>query len=161
MSILGLYNDISILMEEIKENKPDIVFNMVEVCNDQSHLDKNIAALLEILDIPYTGASTGSLFVCNNKALCKKILVFHRIKVPRFYTFLRKRRVYMPAKLKLPTIIKPLSEEASRGISPVSYTHLAAMFLSRCDWSLKTSTMLKTISGLFSLISSIRMEMSL
>lgn len=131
VSILGLYNDISILLEEIKENRPDIVFNMVEVFNDQSHLDKNIAALLEILDIPYTGASTGSLFVCNNKALCKKILVFHRIKVPRFYTFLRKRRVYLPTKLKLPAIIKPLCEEASRGISQASIADSKEAFFER------------------------------
>lgn len=120
VAVLGLYNDVSILIDEIKENRPDIVFNMVEVFNDQSHLEKNVAALLEMLDIPYTGASTGSLFVCNNKALCKKILVFHRIKVPRFYTFIRKRKIFLPAKLKLPAIVKPLCEEASRGISQAS-----------------------------------------
>ncbi|MBL8013408.1 MAG: ATP-grasp domain-containing protein [Candidatus Omnitrophica bacterium] len=119
-TVLGLYNDVSILIDEIKENRPDIVFNMVEVFNDQSHLEKNVAALLEILDIPYTGASTGSLFICNNKALCKTILVFHRIKVPRFYTFIRKRKIFMPTKLKLPAIVKPLCEEASRGISQAS-----------------------------------------
>jgi D-alanine-D-alanine ligase len=131
VSLLGLYNDIGILLEEIKENKPDIVFNMVEVFNDKSHLEKNVAALLEMLDIPFTGSSTGSLFVCNNKALCKKILVFHRIKVPRFYDFYRKRRVSMPKKLKLPVIIKPLCEEASRGISQASIADTPEAFLER------------------------------
>ncbi len=131
VSILGLYNDISILLEELKENRPDIVFNMVEVFNEQAHLEKNVAALLEMLDVPYTGSSSGHLFMCNNKALCKKILVFHKIKVPRFYTFYRKRRVTLPAKLKLPAIIKPLCEEASRGISQASIADSQEAFFER------------------------------
>ena len=40
--MLGLYNDINILLEEVKENRPDIIFNMCEVFNQQSHLDKNV-----------------------------------------------------------------------------------------------------------------------
>lgn len=118
--LLGLYNDIGILFEEIKEHKPDVVFNLVEVFNQKTHLDKNVAGVLEMLGIPYTGASPASLFVCGNKALTKEILSFHRIKTPRFYTFYRGRRVWLAKRLRLPLIVKPLAEEASRGISQAS-----------------------------------------
>ena len=129
--LLGIYNDAVVLWEEIKEFPPDVIFNMVEVFNGKSHLEKNMVAILEMLDIPYTGSSTGSLFVCNNKALCKKILVFHKIKVPRFYTFYRKKRIHLPVKLKLPVVIKPLCEEASRGISQASIVDNKEAFVER------------------------------
>jgi D-alanine-D-alanine ligase len=118
--VLGLYNDISILLEEIKENRPDIVFNLTEVFDQKSYLDKNVVWVLEMLKVPYTGATPASLLICNNKALSKKILSFHRIKVPHFYTFYRHRRIKLVKRIKLPLIVKPLCEEASRGISLAS-----------------------------------------
>ncbi len=120
VTFLGLYNDINILLEEVKENRPDIIFNGAEVFNQKSYLDKNVAAVLEMLGIPYTGASPASLLICGNKALSKKILSFHRIKTPHFYTFYKKHKVWLPKRLKLPLIVKPLREEASRGISQAS-----------------------------------------
>lgn len=120
VSLLGVCNDIGIILEEIKENKPDIIFNMVEVFNNVSCLDKNVVALFEMLGIPYTGASSESLFVCGDKGLTKKILSFHRIKVPNFYVFYRGHKVWHPKKMELPIIVKPLLEEASRGISESS-----------------------------------------
>lgn len=120
VSLLGLYNDIGLLLEEVKENKPDVIFNLADVFNQKSRFDRNVAGVLEMLDIPYTGASPATLFTCGDKALSKKILRFHRIKVPRFYTFNRNFRVWLPKMLKLPLIVKPLCEEASRGISQAS-----------------------------------------
>jgi D-alanine-D-alanine ligase len=120
VTLLGLHKDISILLEEVKESKPDVIFNLVEVFNQRSHLDKNVAGVFEILGIPYTGSSAESLLICGDKALSKKILRFHRIKVPRFYTFYRKHKIWLPKRLTLPLIVKPLTEEASRGISQAS-----------------------------------------
>jgi D-alanine-D-alanine ligase len=117
---LGIFDDISPLLEEIKEFQPDVVFNLVEVYNNKTHLEKNIAALLELLDVPYTGASADALLICNNKALAKKILRFHRLRVARFHTFYRGQKVWRPKTVKLPAVIKPLCEEASRGISQAS-----------------------------------------
>ena len=120
VKILGLYNDIRLLLEEIQEYKPDMVFNLVEVFNQKSYLDKNVAAVLEMTGVPYTGSSPMSLLICGDKGLSKKILSFHRIKVPGFYEFYRSRHVWLPKKLKAPLIVKPLYEEASRGISQAS-----------------------------------------
>ncbi|MEI7998844.1 MAG: hypothetical protein WCH62_05005, partial [Candidatus Omnitrophota bacterium] len=131
VSLLGIYNDISPLFEEIKENKPDVIFNMMEVFNDQTHLEKNLAALLEVLGIPFTGSSSGVLYLCNNKALHKKIFNYHRIKVPRFDDFVRGSRVFVPSKFQLPAIIKPLCEEASRGISQASIVETPEAFIER------------------------------
>ncbi len=131
VSLLGIYNDVTPLVEEIKENRPDVIFNLAEVFNDKSQLEKNVVAFLEMLDIPYTGASSDISFICNNKALTKKIFTFHRIKTPHFYTFYRNHKVWLPQRLKLPVVIKPLCEEASRGISMASVVDNEAAFLER------------------------------
>lgn len=131
VNILGLHNTVLPLLEEIAENRPDVIFNLVEVFDDKTRLEKNVAALLEMLGIPYTGASPDDIFICNNKALNKQILSFHKIKVPRFYTFYRYHRVWLPKKLRLPAVVKPLCEEASRGISQASIADNEAAFLER------------------------------
>jgi len=120
VTLLGLYNNIDVFLEEIKENRPDIIFNLVEVFNQKSHLDKNVVGLFEMLEIPYTGASLNDLLICGDKALSKEILSFHKIKVPNFYTFYKNHRIWLPKRLKPPLIVKSLSEEASRGISQAS-----------------------------------------
>jgi len=131
VSLLGLHNTITPLFEEIKENRPDVIFNLVEVFDDKALYEKNFAALLEMLDIPYTGATSENIFICNNKSLNKKIFTYHRIKVPRFYTFYRNHKVWLSKKLKLPCVIKPLNEEASRGISQASIVDSEEAFLER------------------------------
>ena len=120
VQLLGIYDDLSPLFAQIKECPPDVIFNMVELFAGKTHFEKNIAAVLDIIGIPYTGASCECLFVCNDKALSKKILRFHRLRVARFHTFYRGHRVWRPRHIKLPAIIKPLCEEASRGISQAS-----------------------------------------
>jgi len=131
VSLLGLHNDLNPLLEEIKENRPDVVFNLVEVFNGQSRLENSVAAVLEMLDVPYTGASPETLMICTNKALSKKILSYHKIKIPNFYTFYRKHRIWRPKRLKLPCVIKPLCEEASRGISQASVVDNDDAFIER------------------------------
>lgn len=129
--LLGIHDDVRPLLEEIDEFKPDVVFNLVEVFAGKTRLDKNAAALLEMTGVPYTGATSEALFICNDKALAKKILRFHRVRVPRFHEFRRGHRVWLPRTLKLPCVVKPLGEEASRGISNASVTDTREAFTER------------------------------
>ncbi|HOY10878.1 MAG TPA: hypothetical protein PLB05_12525, partial [Candidatus Omnitrophota bacterium] len=129
--LLGLYDSLTPLFEEIQEYPPDVIFNLVEVFANKTHFDKNIGAVLELLGIPYTGADADLLMVCNNKALNKKILRFHRLRVARFHTFYRGHRIWRPKTIRLPAIIKPLCEEASRGISQASVVDNDAAFVDR------------------------------
>jgi D-alanine-D-alanine ligase len=118
--LLGLFDDVQPLLDEVKEYKPDLIFNLVELFHNVTHHDKNIVALIEMLGVPHTGASSAALFLCNDKAMCKKILRFHRVRTPRFHTFYRGALVWLPSTVKFPCIVKPLTEEASRGISQAS-----------------------------------------
>ena len=128
---LSLFNDIRPLLDAVRDIKPDVIFNLCETFNLTTHWDKNVAATMELLGVPVTGASASALFLCNDKGLCKKILRFHRVRVARFHTFYRGHKVWLPKALKLPCIIKPLTEEASRGISQASIVDDEAGFLAR------------------------------
>jgi D-alanine-D-alanine ligase len=129
--LLGLYNDVRPLLDEVQAFKPEVIFNLIETFNNVTQWDKNIAALIEMLGVPFTGATPAALALCNDKALCKKILRFHRVRVPRFHTFYREHKVWLPKTLKLPCIIKPLTEEASRGISQASIVDDEKGFIER------------------------------
>lgn len=129
--LLGLFDNLTPLFDEIKDFQPDVIFNLVEIFNNKTHFEKNFAAVLELIGIPYTGANSGCLFVCNDKAMGKKILRFHRLRVARFNAFYRGLKVWRPRYIKLPAIIKPLCEEASRGISQASVVDSDDMFVER------------------------------
>ncbi len=131
VSLLGLHQDIRPLFEEIEFFKPDVIFNLMELFDGNTHMDHNMAGLLEMIGIPFTGASSGSLFLCNDKALAKKLLRFHQLKVPEFYTFQQGDPISLPRALKLPCIVKPLNEEASRGISQASVVDTEKAFIDR------------------------------
>jgi len=128
---LSLFDDVRPLLDAVRDINPDVIFNLCDTFKNVTHWDKNILATMELLGVPCTGASSSALFLCNDKGLCKKILRFHRVRTPRFHTFYRGHKVWLPKRLKLPCIIKPLTEEASRGISQASIVDDEAGFLAR------------------------------
>jgi D-alanine-D-alanine ligase len=129
--LLGLYADVRPLLEEVREFRPDVIFNLMETFHQVTRWDKNITALIEVLGIPYTGATSAALFLCNDKGLSRKILRFHRVRGPRFHTFYRGHKVWLPKTIGLPCIVKPLTEEASRGISNASIVDDEKSFVER------------------------------
>lgn len=114
---LGIYDEVSPLIDEIRESRPDVIFNLAEAWMGEYRNDKNIPALLELLGVPYTGCGPMGLMICNHKALTKKILVYHAIRSPQFCVFRRGETVKFPAGFKPPFFVKPLREEASMGIA--------------------------------------------
>lgn len=119
--MLGIWDEAGIIIEEIKAHQPDVVFNLTEHFNEVSAYDRNVAGLLEMMDVPYTGASPTGLTLCKNKGMTKELLSYHRIRVPNFAIFTPGSTIRRPRRLKFPLFIKPLKEEASYGISRDSF----------------------------------------
>jgi D-alanine-D-alanine ligase len=117
---LGIQSDLSVLGKAIEEWKPDIVFNLLEEFDGEAVLDQNVVSYLELLKLPYTGCSPRGLILARDKGLSKQILSYHRIRVPEFAVFPRRRPVKRPARLKFPLFVKSLIEEASLGIAQAS-----------------------------------------
>ncbi len=128
---LGVYDDATLIINGVAECEPDIVFNLTEHFHGEAYLDKNVAGLLELLEVSYTGAGPTGLMLCKNKGLSKEILTFHRIKNPRFAIFYKGMRIRRPKRLRFPLFIKPLKEEASTGIAQASFVENDAEFCER------------------------------
>jgi D-alanine-D-alanine ligase len=75
---------------------------------------------LELLGLPYTGCNPRGLILARDKALSKKLLAYHRIRVPEFTVVRPGRKVSLPKRLTFPLIVKSLFFEASTGISQAS-----------------------------------------
>ena len=48
VSVLGLYNTLVPLLEEIQENKPDVIFNLVEMFDNNTYFEKNIFGIFGV-----------------------------------------------------------------------------------------------------------------
>jgi len=119
--LLGIYDRIRPLITEIRRHPPDIVFNLLEsFANDRKH-ESNIAGLLDLLNVRYTGSSPVSLTICRNKLFTKRILAPHRIKVPRSVVFPLGKLNRSLKQLKFPVFVKPLGQEGSDGIAQSSF----------------------------------------
>ena len=117
---IGVFNNVLDLVNQVQSHTPDIVFNLTEHFNKLHSYDRNIAGLLELLGVPYTGSGPVALANCKNKAIAKKLLGFHRIKNPPFVLYPKGQKVKYKKELKFPIFVKPLHMDSSYGISQAS-----------------------------------------
>ena len=117
---LGVQSELTPIRLGIEEWRPDIVFNLLEEFHGEVVYEQNVASLLELLRVPYTGCNPRGLMLARGKDLSKKLLHYHRIPVPAFAVFPMNRKVRRPPRLALPLIVKSLSEDASLGIAQAS-----------------------------------------
>src|SRR4029450_12659536 len=97
--------------------KPHIVFNLMEAFAGIPTFDQNVVSYLELLHLPYTGCNPRGLILARDKALSKKLLAYHRIRVPEFIVVRPGRKAALPKRLGFPLIVKSLFFEASAGMS--------------------------------------------
>jgi D-alanine-D-alanine ligase len=120
VSVLPALKDIAAMVNAISENNADIVFNLTEEFGGDRRLDKNIAGLLEMLGIPFTGTGPDGLMLCRDKQLCKQLLSLHKIRVPGFGALAPGHPIRVSKNLHYPLVIKPAFEDSSEGISNAS-----------------------------------------
>ncbi len=119
--LIGIYHDPREILDRCADWKPDLVMNCVEAFRNDDQLDYLFPALLEAGGHPYTGSPPLGLLVSRDKAMSKKILSYHGIRVPGFATWQVGESVEQPpAELRFPLIVKPLAADASAGIAQAS-----------------------------------------
>jgi D-alanine-D-alanine ligase len=116
---LAVDNTVQPLVTSLNDHKPDIIFNIAESFAGKSALESNIAALLNLLGLRYTGSSPAGLILAGDKTLTKKILTFHGIQTAKFATVFR-GAVDWAGEINFPLILKPPQEDASLGITQKS-----------------------------------------
>lgn len=109
--------------EKLRLFRPDIVFNIAEGLWGPSR-ESQIPAMLEMLQIPYTGSDPLTLGLCLEKARAKELLSFHHIPNPGFLLINNTEGNHaldceiqgITEKLAFPLIVKPSIEGSSKGI---------------------------------------------
>jgi len=118
--VLGINDNLGGIRPTVGLFKPHIVFNLMEAFAGVTTFDQNVVSYLELLGLPYTGCNPRGLILARDKALSKKLLAYHRIRVPEFTVVRPGRKVALPMRLTFPLIVKSLFFEASTGISQAS-----------------------------------------
>ncbi len=118
---VGVADDLKPVREAIAAYRPHIVFNLLMHFHEAGILDSAVVSWLELMRQPYTGCNPRGLLTANDKALCKKVLSYHRVQAPRFFIVPRGKRVSeLPRGLEFPLFVKSRSEHASTGIAQAS-----------------------------------------
>jgi D-alanine-D-alanine ligase len=117
---LGVVGELPAIRDGLTAFRPHVVFNMLEEFDGVALFDQHVVSYLELLKQPYTGCNPRGLMLARDKALSKKLLAYHRIRVPSFAVYPRGRVVRRPPRLHFPLFVKSTVEEASLGISQAS-----------------------------------------
>lgn len=102
------------VFHQLSATRPDIVFNIAEGLHGVSR-EAQIPAILELLQIPYTGSDPLTLAMCLDKARTKEILTYYGIKTPHF-SIISTISELAGGSVEFPSIVKPLHEGSSKGI---------------------------------------------
>ncbi|HWP46394.1 MAG TPA: hypothetical protein VNM22_04450 [Candidatus Limnocylindrales bacterium] len=129
---IPLEEDVGELILRIQDLNPDVIFNLCESFRGESLPQMNIAGVLELLRIPYTGSGPLAIGLSQDKALTKGILSSYKIPVPKYQVLStpefevdlslsnsssrEETQVFREEELPFPLIVKPLYEDASLGI---------------------------------------------
>ena len=74
--------DLTQTIKAINSLRPEFVFNLVETVNGKGSLIHLAPALLDHLNIPYTGCGTDAIFLTSNKPVAKEIMQIAGISTP-------------------------------------------------------------------------------
>ena len=105
--------------ERFRVVRPDIVFNVAECANGISR-EAQIPAMLDMLQIPYTGSDPLTLTTCLDKSRAKEVLAYNKVPTARF-CFAESADDIKDFDLRFPVMLKPVAEGSSKGIFNSSY----------------------------------------
>ena len=117
---VGVKTNLAVLADAIRDFRPHVCFNLVEDFAGIPSRDQHVVSYLELVNQPYTGSNPCGLTLARDKALTKKILSYHGVRVPKFWVFPLGKPVKRTESPEFPLLVKSLTEEGSVGISNAS-----------------------------------------
>lgn len=107
------------IFKKLEAYKPDIVFNIAEGLYGKTR-EAQVPAILEYMNIPYTGSDSSTLSICLEKSRAKEILSYYKINTPKFFVA-NKKVNELENDLTFPLIVKPNLEGSGKGILKSSF----------------------------------------
>jgi D-alanine-D-alanine ligase len=124
------------LIDRLKKTSIDIVFNIAEGLQGRNR-EAHIPALLEYLNIPYTGSDPMTLSVTLDKSMAKRIVMSEGIPTPRFKKVERMEDLN-DLNLKYPLFIKLCYEGSSKGVRSDSKILDSRSLEEKSEWLFRT-----------------------
>jgi D-alanine-D-alanine ligase len=134
VQVVGVSDDVMPIRRLVEGWKAHIVFNLLMEFQDVGAYQAHVASFIELLNVPYTGCNPLGILLARDKALCKKILRYHRIPTARFTVFPKDRKLRGRRDLRYPLIVKSVDEEASLGISQKSVVNDEGHLVERVEF---------------------------
>jgi len=127
IQIVPVNDEVLPIRKTVEQWKPHIAFNLLEAFADNGAWDFYVVSYLQMLGVRCTGCNPRGMLLSRDKALSKKILHFHRIKVPEFRVFYIDKPVKEKKikNLPYPMIVKSLTEQGSVAIAQASFVNNA------------------------------------
>jgi D-alanine-D-alanine ligase len=102
------------LVDRLREVPIDIVFNIAEGLRGRNR-EAHIPALLEFLNIPYTGSDPLTLSLALDKSMAKRVVMSAGVPTPRFKKVMRMEDL-KEINLSNPLFVKLCDEGSSKGV---------------------------------------------
>jgi D-alanine-D-alanine ligase len=103
----------------LARSSADLYFNLVESYAGDDTMEMHFAAFLDLVGKKYTGAGPHGSCLAMDKAVAKKLIRAHDLDTP-YSMVMNKGRVEHAQDIRFPVIVKPASEDASKGIDAAS-----------------------------------------
>lgn len=105
-------------IENILREKSDIVFNISEGRGTYRSREAQVPSILEMLDVPYTGADPECLAICLDKPLTKKLVTLAGLATPPWIVVKNNEELLAVKwdEVLFPLIVKPAFEGSSKGV---------------------------------------------
>ena len=111
------------LFADLRANRPHFALNFCdEGFNNDAFMEMHVPAMLEMLDIPYSGAGPSCLGVCYNKSLVRGIAQAIDVPVPA-ETYFNSDDLAATIPSVFPALIKPNYGDSSIGITKEAVVH--------------------------------------
>jgi D-alanine-D-alanine ligase len=120
------------LYEQLRDDRPDLCFNICEGHFGDSR-ESQVPALLEMLRLPYTGSRVLSLAIALDKAMTKRVLMWHDLPTPAFQSFEAPDEP-LDSDMAFPLFVKPSREGTGMGVSAKSIVRTEPELRERLDF---------------------------
>lgn len=102
-------------LARLARSDADLFFNLIESYNGDDTMEMHFAAYLDLIGKRYTGAGPQGSYLAMDKSIAKTIIRDHGLFTP-YSMVMDKGRVGHAQDIRFPVIVKPATEDASKGI---------------------------------------------
>ena len=120
-------------LTRVRNSDADLFFNLVESYAGDDTMEMHFAAYLDLVGKKYTGAGPQGSYLAMDKSIARMIMRYHELYVP-YAAVVNQGRVEHAQDIRFPVIVKPASEDASKGIDAASVVNSVKDLLERISY---------------------------